>query len=79
MLPWKAGDAFFSPMWVIVARVSKLPHVDVLIGYRVFHLLLYIFAAWALLYMLDTFLPDRWQKIAFAITFFGSAAAIPTA
>lgn len=73
MLPWKAGDAFFLPMWVIVARVSKLLHVDVLIGYHVLHLLLYIFAAWALLYMLDTFLPDRRQKIAFAIALFCSA------
>jgi hypothetical protein len=73
MLPWKAGDVFFSPMWVIVARVSKLVNVDVLIGYHVFHLLLYIFAAWALLYLLDTFLPDRRQKIAFAIALFCSA------
>src|SRR3954470_19841479 len=73
MLPWKSGDVFFSPIWVIVARLSKLLHLDLVTGYQLSHLLLYMVAAWALLYMMDTFLTDRSQKIAFAIALFCTA------
>ncbi len=73
MMPWKTDDAFFSPLWVLIARPAKALGLKVLTGYHVCHLLLYIFAAWALLYMLDTFLTSRAQKIAFFIALFCTA------
>ncbi|MEO8131858.1 MAG: hypothetical protein ABI822_32490, partial [Bryobacteraceae bacterium] len=73
MMPWKTEDAFFSPLWVLIARPAKWLGLPLLLGYHAVHLLLYVFAAWALLYMLDTFLSSRTQKIAFFIALFCTA------
>jgi len=42
MLPWKSEDAFFSPLWLIIARGTKLARVPMLTGYHLFHWLLYM-------------------------------------
>jgi len=55
-------DAFFSPLWLIIARGTKLLGMPMLTGYHLFHWLLYMGAAWPCLNMLDTYLTSRGQR-----------------
>ena len=59
--------AYISPLALLVARLATWTGSDVQVVYEVVRYLLYILAAFAILYSFDTFLPRSWKAVGSAL------------